>query len=177
MMDPYNSTSNTNNVDAAGGQGGPPQRLPLPPVSSPRSVYGRSPTASETWASKSQRLHRPVPSPAHNMTEEQIEAMLSNFATQDALTGNKTWTRIVVEKFLSKVSSSKCVRASAAFRFRFQSGRERRWNMCNCCKFMNSGSSPSVSFLSSRSGRLLCSTPGTFQGGAASPADAWRDPP
>jgi hypothetical protein len=94
-MDPYvrsnRNNSNNNNNDATAGAS-----------STPRAMYGRS-SASETWASKSQRLHRPVPSPAHHMTDEQIEAMLSNFATQDALTGNKTWTRIVVEKFLSKV--------------------------------------------------------------------------
>jgi hypothetical protein len=95
-MDPYVRSNRNNNNDATAGASSPPSSTP------PRAMYGRS-SASETWASKSQRLHRPVPSPAHHMTDEQIEAMLSNFATQDALTGNKTWTRIVVEKFLSKV--------------------------------------------------------------------------
>jgi hypothetical protein len=39
------------------------------------------------------------------MTDEEVEAMLSNFTEQDAAE-NKTWTRIVVENYLSKVSES-----------------------------------------------------------------------
>jgi hypothetical protein len=38
------------------------------------------------------------------MTDEEVEAMLSNFTEQDAAE-NKTWTRIVVENYLSKVSN------------------------------------------------------------------------
>jgi hypothetical protein len=36
------------------------------------------------------------------MSDEQVEAMLSNFTEQDSIE-SKTWTRIVVENYLSKV--------------------------------------------------------------------------
>lgn len=36
------------------------------------------------------------------MTEEEVDAMLENFAQEDRAM-KKTWTRLVVEKFLSKV--------------------------------------------------------------------------
>jgi hypothetical protein len=37
------------------------------------------------------------------LTEEQVEAMIENFAKEDDITG-KTWTRRIVENFLGHVS-------------------------------------------------------------------------
>ena len=39
---------------------------------------------------------------AISMTEAEVDAMIENFAKEDELS-SKTWTRVVVEKFLSKV--------------------------------------------------------------------------
>jgi hypothetical protein len=47
-------------------------------------------------------LHGDGTSVAALMTEEEIEAIMENFANEDT-DYNKTWTRIVVEKMLSKV--------------------------------------------------------------------------
>lgn len=41
-------------------------------------------------------------SPAHHMTDDEVEAMIQNFSQQDTAQ-EKTWTRIAVERFLSKV--------------------------------------------------------------------------
>jgi len=41
-------------------------------------------------------------SPSAVMTEEELENVMENFAKEDAYF-KKTWSRIVVEKFLSKV--------------------------------------------------------------------------
>jgi hypothetical protein len=38
------------------------------------------------------------------LTEDEVEAVLENFAKEDD-SANKTWTRLIVEKFLSKVST------------------------------------------------------------------------
>jgi len=36
------------------------------------------------------------------MTDDEVDALIANFAKED-LTKRKTWTRVVVEKFFSKV--------------------------------------------------------------------------
>lgn len=47
------------------------------------------------------RLSQPSVTAAARMTEDEVDAMIDNFAKQDTAR-EKTWTRIVVERFLSK---------------------------------------------------------------------------
>jgi hypothetical protein len=59
-----------------------------------------------TSSPSSRKKNRYVPdgtSVAAIMSEEEIEAVMANFASEDT-TYNKTWTRIVVENIFSKVS-------------------------------------------------------------------------
>ena len=50
--------------------------------------------------------HEPSMVAVMPMTEEELETIMANFANEDS-SYDKTWTRIVVEKFLGKVHTAR----------------------------------------------------------------------
>jgi len=59
-------------------------------------------TPSSRPGMSSRNVSTPAISPTYNMTEEQVDTMLENFAKEDHFR-QKTWSRVIVENFLSKV--------------------------------------------------------------------------